>query len=69
MPLFTYVCKSCKKEFTIKQLFYDEPLSICGNYCKLDDFKSGNIIGEGKVVRKHSKRVKFKVKNEDSTSD
>ena len=69
MPIFTYVCKSCKEEFTIKQLFYDAELKMCGNYCKLKDFKSGNVIGEGKVVRKNSKRVKLKVKNENSTSD
>ena len=62
MPLFTYVCKSCKAEFTIKQLFYDEPLVQCGRYCKLEDFKSGNVLGEGKVVRKNSKRVKLKSK-------
>ena len=44
MPFFTYVCKSCKEEFTIKQLFYDAELKMCGNYCKLKDFKSGNVI-------------------------
>ena len=60
MPLFTYVCKSCKAEFDVKQLFYDEPLVQCGNNCKLKDFSSGNIIGEGKVVRKNSKKVKLK---------
>ena len=62
MPLFTYVCKSCKAEFDVAQLFYDEPLKICGDYCKLEDFKSGNILGEGKVARKNSKRVKLKSK-------
>lgn len=60
MPLFTYVCKSCKVEFDVKQSFYDEPLVQCGNHCKLEDFSSGNIIGEGKVVRKNSKKVKLK---------
>ena len=60
MPLFTYVCKSCKTEFDVKQLFYDDELIQCGDYCKLEDFSSGNIIGEGKVVRKNSKKVKMK---------
>ena len=60
MPLFTYVCKSCKAEFDVKQLFYDEPLVQCGSHCKLEDFASGNILGEGKVVRKNSKKVKLK---------
>ena len=60
MPLFTYVCKSCKAEFDVKQLFYDDELIQCGDYCKLEDFSSGNIIGEGKVVRKNSKKVKMK---------
>ena len=69
MPIFTYVCKSCKAEFDAVQLFYDDELKMCGNYCKLEDFKSGNIIGEGKVVRKNSTRVKIKVKNENSISD
>lgn len=62
MPLFTYVCKSCKAEFTIKQLFYDKELKLCGNYCKLEDFSSGNVLGEGKVVRKNSTRVRLKKK-------
>ena len=69
MPLFTYVCKSCKAELDIEQLFYDEPLKLCGNHCKLEDFSSGNILGEGRIVRTNSKRVKLKVKNEDSISD
>ena len=62
MPLFTYVCKSCKAEFDVKQLFYDEELIQCGNHCKLKDFKSGNILGEGKVSRKNSTRVRLKKK-------
>lgn len=69
MPLFTYVCKSCKAELDIEQLFYDEPLKLCGNHCQLKDFSSGNILGEGRIVRTNSKRVKLKVKNEDSISD
>ena len=69
MPFFTYICKSCKAEFTVKQLFYDEPLKLCGDYCKLEDFSSGNILSEGKVVRKNSKRVKLKVKNENSINN
>ncbi len=60
MPLFPYVCKSCKAEFTATQLFYDKELKVCGNYCKLEDFSSGNVLGEGKVVRKNSTRVKMK---------
>ena len=60
MPLFIYVCKSCKAEFDVKQLFYDDELKMCGNHCKLEEFSSGNIIGEGKVVRKNSKKVKMK---------
>ena len=62
MPLFTYVCKSCKAEFDVEQLFYDEPLKMCGNYCQLEEFKGGHVIGEGKVARKNSKRVKLKSK-------
>ena len=62
MPLFTYVCKSCKAEFDVKQLFYDKELKLCGNYCKLEDFSSGNVLGEGKVVRKNSTRVRLKKK-------
>ena len=62
MPLFTYVCKSCKAEFTIKQLFYDDELKMCGGHCILEDFKSGNVLGEGKVVRKNSTRVRLKKK-------
>ena len=62
MPLFTYVCKSCKAEFDVKQLFYDEPLVQCDQYCMLRDFKSGNVLGEGKVSRKNSTRVKLKKK-------
>ena len=62
MPLFTYVCKSCKAELDIEQLFYDEPLKLCGNHCQLKDFSSGNILGEGRIVRTNSKRIKFKVK-------
>ena len=69
MPLFTYVCKSCKAEFDVVQLFYDDELKMCGNYCELEDFSSGNILGEGKIVRKNSTRVKIKVRNENSTSD
>jgi len=60
LPLFPYVCKSCKAEFTATQLFYDKELKVCGNYCKLEDFSSGNVLGEGKVVRKNSKKVKMK---------
>ena len=55
--------ESCKEEFTVKQLFYDDPLKICGYHCKLEDFSSGNILGEGRIVRTNSKRVKLKVKN------
>ena len=62
MPIFTYVCKSCDVEFDAVQLFYDKELKMCGNYCKLDDFKTGHVLGEGRVVRKNSKRVKLKVK-------
>ena len=69
MPIFTYVCKSCNAEFDAVQLFYDAELKMCGNYCKLDNFKSGNVIGEGRVVRKNSKRVKLKVKDENSTNN
>ena len=69
MPVFTYVCKSCDAEFDAVQLFYDAELKMCGNYCKLDNFKSGNVIGEGRVVRKNSKRVKLKVKDENSTNN
>ena len=69
MPIFTYVCKSCKAEFDVVQLFYDDELKMCSNYCELEDFSSGNILGEGKIVRKNSTRVKIKVKNENSISD
>ncbi len=69
MPIFTYVCKSCDSEFDAVQLFYDAELKMCGDYCKLDNFKSGNVIGEGRVVRKNSKRVKLKVKDENSTNN
>ena len=69
MPIFTYVCKSCDSEFDSVQLFYDAELKMCGDYCKLDNFKSGNVIGEGRVVRKNSKRVKLKVKDENSTNN
>ena len=69
MPVFTYVCKSCDAEFDAVQLFYDAELKMCGDYCKLDNFKSGNVIGEGRVVRKNSKRVKLKVKDENSTNN
>ena len=62
MPLFTYVCKSCKAEFDAEQLFYDDEFKLCGNYCQLEDYKSGHIIGEGKVVRKNSKKVRLKKK-------
>ena len=69
MPIFTYVCKSCKAEFDVVQLFYDDELKMCGNYCELEDFSSGNILGEGKIVRKNSTRVKIKVKYENIISD
>ena len=62
MPLFTYVCKSCKAEFDVEQLFYDKELKVCDNYCKLKDFKSGHVLGEGKIVRKNSTRVRLKKK-------
>ena len=52
MPIYTYRCTNCKKQFEIKQAYDDKEIEICPN-CKKKKLKKiisliGAIIFKGK---------------------
>ncbi len=72
MPIYEYVCSSCKKEFEIIQKFSDEPLTVCpdcsGMVSKKVSLGGFSLKGSGWYKTDYASKSESSSKNSSSCS-